>query len=252
MSEFKYSIVSGHIRRPRVWLIDMDDTIYSASAGMFLQIDGAMTRFIEKHLNLPYDKADSLRMHYWVRYGVTYYGLWKHHGIDPHTFLDATHQVNTAEIRTTGDTRKAIESLPGKKILFTNAPNCFADAVLDKLHLRGLFDKEYRAEDMSVFGHWRPKPSAQMFRHLIARLGVKPNEVCLVDDSLKNLHIAKQCGMQTVLCKGWHHHGVRATRRHNIIDAQISHLRDLARVMSTPTVSATRRRGRPIFLNPKA
>ena len=249
MSHFKPSIISGHIKTPKIWLIDMDDTLYSASANMFNQIDTSMTDYIHRHMGLSKEEANELRMRYWLRYGVTYYGLWKFHGVDPHTFLTQTHQVDTSNVSTTGDTRAALSRLPGKKILFTNAPDCFADKILHQLDLLNHFDAQYRAEDMKVFGQWRPKPSVQMLRKILTIYKVKPQDVCLIDDSLKNLRVAKSIGFQPVLCKGWHHHGLKAARTIDYVDAQISHLRDIPKVINKVRPNVTKRR-RIGFLNP--
>lgn len=78
---------------------------------------------------------------------------------------------------------------------------------------------------------------------------VKPHDVCLIDDSLNNLRVAKSIGFQTVLCKGWHHHGLKVARTIDYVDAQISHLRDIPRVINKVRPNVTKRR-RIGFLNP--
>lgn len=72
--------------KPKLWLLDMDDTLYSASAGMFHDIHVLMDAYIVEKLGLSAEQANELRKYYWRKYGVTYYGLWLHHGIDPHDF----------------------------------------------------------------------------------------------------------------------------------------------------------------------
>lgn len=236
MTTFKPSPASGSLTAPKLWLIDMDDTLYSASAGMFTEIDRAMTAYIERELGLPHDEADRLRMHYWKKYGVTYYGLWQHHGIDPHHFLTATHKADTSCIHTQGRMREALRDLPGKKALFTNAPITFADRVLRHLGLQNSFYVQYRAEDMRLFGQWHPKPSCKMLKAIAARHGLKPSQCCLIDDNLNNLKTAKTVGMQTVLCKGWHHHGLSSLAHMSYVDASVAHIRDIVRLIKSPHV----------------
>jgi HAD superfamily hydrolase (TIGR01549 family) len=43
------------------------------------------------------------------------------------------------------------------------------------------------------------KPSPDIYRHAIERLGVKPNDITFVDDRPRNLDAARQFGLQTVL-----------------------------------------------------
>ncbi len=249
MSTFKYYPPGGKIRQPKLWLIDMDDTLYSASAGMFHDIHVLMDAYIVRTLGLSAENANDLRKAYWRRYGVTYYGLWLHHGIDPHDFLTQTHKVDTSSIHTQGKMREAVMSLPGQKILFTNAPESFAHQVLQRLHLNDCFTDQYMAESMKVFNQWRPKPSAQMLRKVLTSHRVKPSQACLIDDNLDNLRVAKSIGMQTVLCKGWHHHGLEVIRQNLYVDAFVAHIRDIHRVMYQEK-KTPRKRSRPVFLNP--
>ncbi len=249
MSNFKNSPAGGKIQRPKLWLIDMDDTLYSASAKMFHDIHVLMDQYIIEHLALSPDQANQLRKYYWRRYGVTYYGLWLHHGIDPHDFLTETHKVDVSGIHTQGCMGQALADLPGIKVLFTNAPVAFADQVLAKLHLQECFAKQYRAEDMKVFGQWRPKPSAQMFRKILAEHHLLAHQCCLIDDNLFNLKVAKSVGLQTVLCKGWHHHEFNVTRQSLYIDAFISHIRDIRKILVEKR-QVQNKRHRPHFLNP--
>lgn len=249
MSTFKPCQPGGKIFSPKLWLIDMDDTLYSASAKMFRDIHVLMDDYIVNALKLPKEKANELRKEYWRHYGVTYYGLWLHHGIDPHDFLTETHKVDASSIHTKGRMREAIQALPGKKVLFTNAPNTFADQVLRRLNLEDCFLAQYRAEDMKVFGHWRPKPSAQMFRKVLADHHIKANQCCLIDDNLNNLKVAKSIGIQTVLCKGWHHHGLEVIHPSLYVDAFIAHLRDIKKILIHKKETRQKHR-RPQFLCP--
>lgn len=249
MSDFKICPAGGKILMPKLWLIDMDDTLYSASAKMFHEIHVLMDQYIIKHLALSPDQANMLRKEYWRRYGVTYYGLWLHHGIDPHHFLTETHKVDVSSIHTQSCMKQAIFDLPGEKVLFTNAHNVFADQVLAKLHLQNCFTKQYRAEDMKVFGQWRPKPSAQMFRKIVAEHHLQAHQCCLIDDNLFNLKVAKSVGLQTVLCKGWHHHKFNVIRQSLYVDAFISHIKDIQKILLEKKQARVKRH-RPQFLNP--
>ncbi len=229
----------------------MDDTLYSASSGMFHQIHVLMDRYIEKALQLSPEQANRLRKQYWQQYGVTFYGLWLHHGIDPHDFLTQTHNVDIESVKTQGKMRQAVLSLPGQRILFTNAPEQFADRILRKIHLLDVFTAQYRVEQMKVFGRWSPKPSAAMIKKVLATHGVAPQEACIIDDNLNNLKVAHQLGLQTVLCTGWHHYGSEIARPIAYVDARIAHLKDIARLIRKPISATLTRRRRPRFLNPR-
>ena len=65
MSDFKICPAGGKILMPKLWLIDMDDTLYSASAKMFHEIHVLMDQYIIKHLALSPDQANIVKKEYW-------------------------------------------------------------------------------------------------------------------------------------------------------------------------------------------
>ena len=79
MTNFKPSITGGAIVEPKLWLIDMDDTLYSASENMFHEMHVRMDAYIQNALGVDAETANDLRKLYWKKYGVTFYGLWYHH-----------------------------------------------------------------------------------------------------------------------------------------------------------------------------
>lgn len=250
MTLFKPCITAGCIVNPRLWLIDMDDTLYSASEKMFHEMHIRMDDYIQKALNVDAETANELRKHYWKKYGVTFYGLWYHHQIDPHDFLTTVHQIDIQGISTSGKMRQAVDALPGRKILFTNAPIDYAERIIRHLGLQNAFDAQYRAEEMTVSGRWHPKPSGCMLRHVLAKHGVLPHQACIIDDNLNNLKIAKQVGLQTVLCKGWHQHDLSVARPIEYVDAHVSHIREIPRLIKKSKTVTSVQKKRPLFLNP--
>ena len=181
----------------RVWLFDLDNTLHDASHASFGPTNEAMTQYIVDHLGLPHAEAGSLRQHYWVHYGATMLGLVRHHGVKAAHFLDATHQLPglEARLRTSAHDRAALRRLPGRKF---NAPLAYALRVLNTLRLARCFDGVISIEDMTMFGHHRPKPDARMFRSIAARLKVPPHRCALVEDTLEHQRAARRIGMRTV------------------------------------------------------
>ena len=101
-----------------------------------------MTAYLQKYLQLGEDEANALRMDYWQRYGATLSGLMKHHGTDPDHFLWHTHQFPALEKMVLREPRLrcVLRQLPGKKLVFSNAPLRYAQAVLKLLLVDDLFD----------------------------------------------------------------------------------------------------------------
>ncbi len=188
-------------RRPApVWLFDLDNTLHDASYAAFGETNQAMTDYIAEHLCLPPDEACALRQHYWAHYGATLLGLVRHHGVKAAHFLETTHRLPGLEerLRTSAHDRVVLRQLKGRKYILTNAPRAYALRVLDTLRLARCFDGVISIEDMSMFGHPRPKPDARMLRHVAARLKVMPSRCVLVEDTLQHQRSAHRIGMRTV------------------------------------------------------
>ena len=54
---------------PKLWFIDLDDTLFEASGGMLHAIHLRMNDFISKRLGLDWEAAGRLRTAYWAQYG---------------------------------------------------------------------------------------------------------------------------------------------------------------------------------------
>ena len=93
--------------------------------------------------------------------------------------------------------RAALTRLRGRKYILTNAPRAYTMRVLNTLRLAELVDGVLSIEDMHMFGDLRPKPDARMFRHIAAKLKVKPSDCVLVEDMLENQKAARGLGMRT-------------------------------------------------------
>lgn len=180
----------------RVWLFDLDNTLHDASPHIFPRINQAMRDYIAQHLALDTASADRLRMDYWQRYGATLLGLIRHHAIDPGHFLRETHRFPDLErlIAFEKPVRRALRRLPGRKLLFTNAPLAYAEAILELTGLDSLFAAIYSVENLK----FQPKPMTAAYLTLLRAERLSPKRCIMVEDSLANLVTAKALGMKTV------------------------------------------------------
>ncbi|WP_238139350.1 pyrimidine 5'-nucleotidase [Roseateles aquatilis] len=210
-----------------VWLFDLDDTLHHASGGSFAAIGSAMNDYMVRHLGLDIDAAKALRDRYWRAYGATLMGLIRHHDIDAAHFLAEAHALPGLEalLRAARPDLAWLRRLPGRKVLLTNAPQRYAQRVLEALGIAPCFERVLSVEHMRMFGHYRPKPDARMYAHVCAQLRLAPSRCTLVEDSAPNLKTAHALGMRTVWMRGWM--PTRTRRRPAYVDRRVSRLRDL-------------------------
>jgi len=180
----------------RTWLFDLDNTLHNATPHIFPHINRSMRQYIERHLGVDESEATRIRQEYWIRYGATLRGLMRHHGTDPKHFLWETHQF--PDLGRMLDFERPmlhiLRKLPGKKILFSNAPRHYTDAILEMTGLGRCFSATYSVENL----RFQPKPMLAGFRTLLRAEHLDPKRCIMVEDSLPNLISAKKLGMKTV------------------------------------------------------
>ena len=205
-----------------VWIFDLDNTLHDATPHIFPHINRSMTAYLQEHLNLGEDAANALRMDYWQRYGATLSGLMKHHGTDPDHFLRNTHRFPELSKMVLREPRlrSVLKQLPGKKLVFSNAPLQYALAVLKLLLVDDLFDDIFAIEH----SHYRPKPQSAGFRGLLRKHRLHAGQCVMVEDSEENLLTAKRLGMRTV----WVSDALRAP---SYVDVKIRNVLELPRAV---------------------
>jgi len=206
-----------------LWIFDLDNTLHNAGAHIFPHINRSMTAYLQEHLQLDEQAANALRQHYWQRYGATLSGLMRHHDTDPAHFLWHTHQFSELDkmVIRTPRLRHLLRALPGKKVVFSNAPQHYAHAVLKLLRIADMFDDVVAVEQT----RYRPKPDYFGFRQVLRRHHVSAAQCVMVEDSLENLQAAKRLGMRTVWV-------TPVSRNADCVDVKIRDVMQLNRVAS--------------------
>ncbi len=181
---------------PRLWIFDLDNTLHDANPHIFPHINRSMTAYLQQHLQLDETAANALRVEYWRRYGATLNGLMRHHGTDPRHFLWHTHQFPDLPgmVLRQPRLRHLLQRLPGRKMVFSNGPQHYAQAVLQAMRLDGLFTDVMTLEHADFL----PKPHRAGFLKLLKKHQVAAAQCVMVEDSADNLRTAKRLGMRTV------------------------------------------------------
>ena len=211
------------------WIFDLDNTLHNATPHIFPHINRSMTAYLQQHLELEEQAANDLRIDYWQRYGATLSGMMRHHGTDPAHFLWHTHQFPELPQMVVHEPllRQVLQRLPGKKLVFSNAPQHYAHAVLKLLRVDDLF------EDLFAIEHTRfqPKPRIAGFMRLLRKHRLNPARCVMVEDAAENLQAAKRLGMHTV----WVNNSHRAPA---YVDVKIRTVMELPRAMSRLHIAA--------------
>lgn len=176
------------------WVFDLDNTLYCPSVRLFDQIEVKMTEYVMQELKVGRDEADRLRDHYWRDHGTTLAGLMREHEMEPHDYLVAVHDISFDALTPDPDLRARILALPGRRIVYTNGSAPYAERVIEKRGLSGVFDAVYGVEH----AQFRPKPERAAFDAVFACDGVTPSRAAIFEDDVRNLAAPHDMGMRTV------------------------------------------------------
>ena len=183
------------LRHVDTWLFDLDNTLYPAESGFMAEIVDRMTDFVERVTGLPRDEAYKLQKTYLSEHGLTLKGMMLNHGVDPKDFHAIFHDMSLEALAHDPDLLAALERLPGRRLIFTNADDVHAERVLERLGLSHLFDDVFHIGSAG----YQPKPSVEAFAKISAAHAIDPAVTAFFEDSERNLAPAAAIGMTTVL-----------------------------------------------------
>ncbi len=179
----------------RVWVFDLDNTLYTPQVNLFGQMEALMTGFICENLGVDATEAARLRAQYWRDHGTTLSGLMLHHDVDADHFLDAVHRLDLSQLTPDPALRAGIAALRGRKIVYTNGSRGHARQVTRARGIEDLFDAMYGVEDAGYV----PKPRAEAFAKVFTLDGVEAAKGAMFEDDVRNLAAPHALGMRTVL-----------------------------------------------------
>jgi len=176
------------------WIFDLDNCLYPASTNLFALIDIRMGEYIQRLLACDPAEARIVQKRHFLEHGTTLAGLMRSHDVEPRDFLDFVHDIDLARIAADPALVSAMDRLPGRKFVFTNASDDYAARVLERLGLANAFDGMHDIHAMN----YAPKPDPASYRALCDRFGIEPTRAVFVEDMARNLIPAKALGMTTV------------------------------------------------------
>lgn len=189
------NLFRADLRHIDTWLFDLDNTLYPAESGFMAAIVDRMTDFVEKVTGLPRAEAFKLQKAYLSEHGLTLKGMMVNHGVDPLDFHAIFHDMSLEALAHDPELLTALERLPGRRLIFTNADDVHAERVLERLGLGHLFDDVFHIGSAG----YEPKPSVGAFAKISAAHAIDPGATAFFEDSERNLAPAADLGMTTVL-----------------------------------------------------
>jgi putative hydrolase of the HAD superfamily len=186
--------------KPRVVLFDLDNTLYPPECGLLQHLDDRINEFVSRRLGLSLEEAKALRRRYVQQYATTLHGLQAEEGVPPSEYLSAVHNAVELERFLTRDEEllAALAAIEIDKVVFTNAPREYARRVIECLGM----DEHFRLVIDLEFHDYNGKPFREAYERVVAHLNVRPAECVLVEDTPRNLRVARELGMVTVLVGG--------------------------------------------------
>jgi len=183
------------LRHIDTWLFDLDLTLYPPEVELMRQIEQRITRFVADWTGLPMGEAYALQKAYFLEHGTTLAGMVANHGVDPVRFVAEVEDVILDDVHPDPRLRAALQRLPGRRLVFTNAGGAYAGRVLARLGVDDLFEDVFHIEA----ANYVPKPQLATFERMMHRHEVKPLTSAFFEDAARNLAPAASLGMTTIL-----------------------------------------------------
>lgn len=191
MNEYNAAL---HPDQRDTWVFDLDNTLYPAECDLFSQIDRNIGTYVADLLKLSPADARKVQKGYLLEHGTTLKGLMVNYAVDPHHYLAAVHDIDFSPIQPDPHLKAAIDRLPGKKYVFTNADRPYAEEVLTRLGLGDTFNGLFDIHDAEL----HPKPVIETYHRFLKDHGVNPARAVMFEDMARNLIPAHALGMGTV------------------------------------------------------
>lgn len=199
------------------WVFDLDNTLYPASSRLFDQVDRKITEFIMGALEMEWDKARKIQKDFFRQYGTSMRGMMTVYNTPPEDYLEYVHDIDLSPVPASPALDKALEQLPGRKVIFTNGSTKHAENVTNKIgishHFDGIFD--------IVASDYTPKPDKGVYEKMITTFGIDPKTSVMVEDMARNLVPAHELGMTTVWVRtdsDWATEGSIGEHIHHAVD----------------------------------
>jgi putative hydrolase of the HAD superfamily len=179
------------------FFIDLDDTVYPASSGIWPMIRQRIGQYMLERVGLSQEAIPELRRGLFEKYGTTLRGLQAEYHVDIEEYLAYVHDVPVEErLHPDPALRQILLSYSQPKFIFTNADARHAERVLAALQLRDCFSQIIDIHQIAP----ACKPQPYSFQVALKAAGwPNPRRCLFVDDAPHNLRAGRELGFFTVM-----------------------------------------------------
>ena len=179
------------------FFFDLDETLYPSASGLWVAIRERIDRYLSERMGFPRDQLATVREKYFREYGTTLRGLQANYSINTDEYLAFVHDIPLAAyLHPDLELRAALESIKGRKFIFTNADSAHATRVIKAIGLDGLWDGIIDVQTIAPYC----KPMPESFQLALRAAGDPKVHTCvLLDDQARITRAARSLGIFTVL-----------------------------------------------------
>lgn len=161
-------------------ILDLDNTLYPASAVMETLIIQRMNEYTARLLGTGLEEAAAIRHERMSGFGTTLEWLMAERGFDdPDDYFNYVHPDGEEDsIEFDPDLPPFLDSIAMPKYVFTNAPMEHADRILKKLRIADRFKRVFDVRFCGLKG----KPSASAVDAVLDAIGIPAEKTLFVDD----------------------------------------------------------------------
>jgi len=176
---------------------DLDNTIYSRHSGLWEAIGERINLYITDILHIHKDEVPAIRQYCRKYYGTSLQGLKSLYQIDEAEFLSFVHDVNLSKILSNnGKLSELLDSIPQRKMIFTNSDAAHANRVLNFFGVKSYFDLVI--DVLSLQPYVKPHPKA--FEKALSISGIASPDGCMfIDDLIENVLQGQKTGFLSIL-----------------------------------------------------
>ncbi|XP_031122996.1 uncharacterized protein C24B11.05-like [Ipomoea triloba] len=195
-------------------LFDVDDTLYPYSSGVSAQCTRNINEYMIQTLGIEEIKVPEMCVQLYKDYGTTMAGLramdYDFDYDDYHSYVHGRLPYDI--LKPDPVLRNLLQSLPLRKVIFSNANDAHVAKVLNILGLEDCFEEIITFESLNPKHNSNEserdseipktpivcKPFEEAFEQAFKIAGIEPKKTLFFDDSIRNLQTAKHMGLGTV------------------------------------------------------